>query len=109
MEFSRDRAANTFDLGIRRSADESPLSPRQKLVGHKYTLNTLSRQTFAGYDDKKAGALGPGLLIIQLPPPGPPKKALGQSKSFEQCYRLWLVSTTTIGSSTPRLSKWRKP
>jgi hypothetical protein len=53
MEFLRDKAANTFDLGIRRDADENPLSPSQKPIGHKYILSTLSRQTFNGHNDKK--------------------------------------------------------
>jgi hypothetical protein len=44
MEFLRDKAANTFDLGIRRDANGSPLYSSQKPVGHKYTLNTLPRQ-----------------------------------------------------------------
>jgi hypothetical protein len=73
MEFLRYKAANAFDVGIRRDAGESPLSPSQKPVGHKYTLNALPRQTFDGHSDKKPGTL-PGLRIIQLPAPPPAGK-----------------------------------
>jgi hypothetical protein len=70
MEFLRDKAANAFDLGIRRDAGESPLSPSQKLVGHKYTFNALSHQTCDGYGNKKPGTR-PGLRFIQLQLPWP--------------------------------------
>jgi hypothetical protein len=65
MEFLRDKVADPIDLGIRRDADESRLSPGPKPLGHKYTLSSLSRQTFDGHNDKKAAALGPSLQIIQ--------------------------------------------
>ena len=65
MEFLRYKAADAFELGFRREAGESPLSPSQKLVGHKYTLNALPTKTFDGHGNKKPGAR-PGLWFIQL-------------------------------------------
>jgi hypothetical protein len=83
MEFLRDKAANAFDLGIRRDAGEDPLSPSPKPVGHKYILDALYHQTFDGHSDKKAGAFGPGSGLSSYWHPHPPEKALGQGKGFE--------------------------
>jgi hypothetical protein len=77
MEFLRYKAANAFDLGIRGDAGESPLSPSQKLVGHKYTPCVLCYQTFEGHNNKKAGALGPASGLSSYWHPRPPEKALG--------------------------------